>query len=137
MADSSNSLKPHLPATLRDREFQRFSRFIYDNVGIKMPPVKKTMLEARLQKRLKALGITTFEEYGEFVFSPEGRATELIHLIDVVTTNKTDFFREPGHFDFLVKTVLPSGMRLVLTFAGGSGFDGTLTRDVAFGPQLP
>ncbi len=108
MADSSNSLKPHLPATLRDREFQRFSRFIYDNVGIKMPPVKKTMLEARLQKRLKALGITTFEEYGEFVFSPEGRATELIHLIDVVTTNKTDFFREPGHFDFLVKTVLPS-----------------------------
>jgi len=108
VADSSNSLKPHLPATLRDREFQRFSRFIYDNVGIKMPPVKKTMLEARLQKRLKALGITTFEEYGEFVFSPEGRATELIHLIDVVTTNKTDFFREPGHFDFLVKTVLPS-----------------------------
>lgn len=108
MADSSNSLKPHLPATLRDREFQRFSRFIYDNVGIKMPPVKKTMLEARLQKRLKALGITTFEEYGEFVFSPDGRATELIHLIDVVTTNKTDFFREPGHFDFLVKTVLPS-----------------------------
>lgn len=35
------------------------------------------------------------------------------------------------------KTVLPSGMRLVLTFAGGGGFDGTLTRDVAFGPQLP
>ncbi|MBX9795025.1 MAG: general secretion pathway protein GspJ, partial [Burkholderiaceae bacterium] len=35
------------------------------------------------------------------------------------------------------KTVLPSGLRLVLTFAGGNGFDGTLTRDVAFGPQSP
>lgn len=35
------------------------------------------------------------------------------------------------------KTVLPSGLRLILTFAGGSGFDGTLTRDVAFGPQSP
>ncbi|MDO9313486.1 MAG: prepilin-type N-terminal cleavage/methylation domain-containing protein [Burkholderiaceae bacterium] len=35
------------------------------------------------------------------------------------------------------KTVLPSGLRLVLTFAGGQGFDGTLTRDVAFGPQSP
>lgn len=34
-----------------------------------------------------------------------------------------------------VRTVLPSGLRLVLTFAGGNGYDGTLTRDVAFGPQ--
>ena len=102
------SMKPHLSATLRDREFQLFSNFIYDNVGIKMPPAKKTMLEARLQKRLKALGIPSFEEYGNYVFSPDGRATELIHLIDVVTTNKTDFFREPGHFDFMVKTALPT-----------------------------
>lgn len=101
-------MKPHLSATLRDREFQLFSNFIYDNVGIKMPPAKKTMLEARLQKRLKALGIRSFEEYGDYVFSQEGRATELIHLIDVVTTNKTDFFREPAHFDFMVKTALPT-----------------------------
>ncbi|MHB8120849.1 MAG: CheR family methyltransferase [Desulfuromonadaceae bacterium] len=101
-------MKPHLSATLRDREFQLFSSFIYDNVGIKMPPAKKTMLEARLQKRLKALGIHSFEEYGDYVFSKEGRATELIHLIDVVTTNKTDFFREPAHFDFMVKTALPT-----------------------------
>lgn len=113
------SMKPHLSATLRDREFQLFSNFIYDNVGIKMPPAKKTMLEARLQKRLKALGIPSFEEYGNYVFSPDGRATELIHLIDVVTTNKTDFFREPGHFDFMVKTALPN----ILDGRGGSSRD--------------
>lgn len=113
------SMKPHLSATLRDREFQLFSNFIYDNVGIKMPPAKKTMLEARLQKRLKALGIPSFEEYGNYVFSPDGRATELIHLIDVVTTNKTDFFREPGHFDFMVKTALPT----ILDGRGGSSRD--------------
>jgi len=103
-----DSVRPHLPATLQDREFQRFSSLIYDSVGIKMPPAKKTMLEARLQKRLKALSITTFEKYGDYVFSPEGRSSELVHLIDVVTTNKTDFFREPGHFDFMVKTALPN-----------------------------
>jgi chemotaxis protein methyltransferase CheR len=108
VANSSDGLKPHLPATLRDREFQRFSSFIYDNVGIKMPPAKKTMLEARLQKRLKALGIASFEEYGDYVFSQEGRTGELVHLIDVVTTNKTDFFREPAHFEFMVKTALPA-----------------------------
>jgi len=73
-----------------------------------MPPAKKTMLEARLQKRLKAIGIPSFEKYGDYVFSPEGRASELVHLIDVVTTNKTDFFREPAHFEFLVKTAIPS-----------------------------
>lgn len=106
--NQDNSLKPHLPATLSDRGFQRFSSIIYDNVGIKMPPAKKTMLEARLQKRLKALGIPTFEEYGDYVFSQDGRTGELVHLIDVVTTNKTDFFREPAHFEFMVKTALPT-----------------------------
>lgn len=106
-----NNLKPHLPATLSDREFQRFSAFIYDHTGIKMPPAKKTMLEARLQKRLKANSISSFESYSEYVFSQEGRATELIHLIDVVTTNKTDFFREPAHFEYMVKTALPNIMK--------------------------
>lgn len=97
-----------IPAVLKDREFNRFSSFIYDEVGIKMPPAKKTMLEARLQKRLKALGIRTFEEYADYVFSSAGQGEELVHLIDVITTNKTDFFREPGHFDYLVKTAIPS-----------------------------
>lgn len=69
------------------------------------------MLEARLQKRLKSLSLETFEEYGEYVFSPEGWHDELVHLIDVVTTNKTDFFREPGHFEYLTQKVLPEIMR--------------------------
>ncbi len=93
---------------MKDKEFQQFSAFIYDTVGIKMPPAKKTMLEARLQKRLKALNIETFEAYSDFVFSPAGHDTELVHLIDVITTNKTDFFREPGHFDYLTNTALPT-----------------------------
>ena len=108
---------PLTTAILKDREFQRFSAFIYDKVGITLPPTKKTMLEARLQKRLKANSIHSFEEYSNYVFSQEGRAVELVHLIDVVTTNKTDFFREPGHFDFMVKTALPN---ILQTRGGGS-----------------
>src|SRR3954467_14560995 len=99
-----------IPAVLKDREFNRFSSFIYDEVGIKMPPAKKTMLEARLQKRLKALGTKSFEEYAEYVFNAKDRGEELVHLIDVVTTNKTDFFREPAHFDYLVKKAIPAQM---------------------------
>ena len=98
----------YTPSTMKDKDFQQFSSFIYDRVGIQLPPAKKTMLEARLQKRLKVLGFDTFTEYGQFVFSPEGQQAELVHLIDVVTTNKTDFFREPGHFDYLTAHTLPT-----------------------------
>src|SRR5512134_263964 len=89
-------------ASMSNREFGRFAEFIYDQCGIKMPPAKKTMLEARLQKRLRTLGMKGFQEYADYIFSREGAGLELVHLIDVVTTNKTDFFREPAHFDFLV-----------------------------------
>lgn len=93
--------------SMRTKEFDQFSALIYDEVGIKMPPAKKTMLEARLQKRLKVLGMHSFQEYSDFIFSPTGREQEIVHLIDVVTTNKTDFFREPQHFDFLVREAIP------------------------------
>lgn len=58
-------------------------------------------------KRLRALGMKSYKEYCTLLFSPEGRAHELIPLIDVIMTNKTDFFREPRHFDILVTRVLP------------------------------
>ncbi len=97
-------------AVLSEGDFARLSRFIHDQCGIKMPAAKKVMLEARLQKRLRHLGMNSCNAYCNYLFSPEGAATELTHMIDVVTTNKTDFFREPGHFEFLVKTALPEIM---------------------------
>ncbi len=71
-----------------------------------MPEAKHIMLQSRLQKRLRALGIPTFGEYVDYVFSPSGH-DEIIHMMDVVSTNKTDFFRENQHFEFLLDTVLP------------------------------
>jgi len=107
MNQESSHATPQL-CSMRNREFDQFSALIYDEVGIKMPPAKKTMLEARLQKRLKALGMHSFQEYSDFIFSQAGREQEIVHLIDVVTTNKTDFFREPQHFDFLVREAIPA-----------------------------
>ncbi len=111
MANTGQTAVPPL-CSMNAREFEQFSALIYNEVGIKMPPVKKTMLEARLQKRLKALGMHSFKEYAGFLFSPEGREQELIHLVDVVTTNKTDFFREPQHFDYLIREAIPAMQRL-------------------------
>lgn len=94
-------------AQLTQDEFDKLSRFIYKESGIKMPPVKRVMLQSRLQKRLRELSMTTFKEYCDYVFSKEGFNNEIIHMLDVVSTNKTDFFREPVHFDFLTDHVLP------------------------------
>lgn len=102
---------------LSDKQFTVLSRFIEDHCGIKMPPAKRLMLEARLRKRLRITGKASFKEYLEYVFSSAGVATELVHMVDQVTTNKTDFFREPHHFDFLVKTALPD---LMARYGAGS-----------------
>jgi len=98
-------------ATLSARDFGRLSRFIYDTCGIKMPEVKKTMLEARLQKRLRSLGMRSFTDYCDYLFAPEGLDRELVQMLDMVTTNKTDFFREPDHFSYLTQTVLPDRLK--------------------------
>lgn len=92
---------------LSGKNFAQLSKFIYAECGIKMPEAKKVLLEARLRKRLRILGMHSYSEYCDHLFSPEGTKTELIHMIDVVTTNKTDFYRESRHFDFLVQTALP------------------------------
>lgn len=97
------------PKSMTASDFERLSRFIYSHCGIKMPPVKKTMLESRLQKRLRLLGVRTFREYCDHVFGGNG-GDELVHMIDAVTTNKTDFFREPVHFTFLDEVVFPEYM---------------------------
>jgi chemotaxis protein methyltransferase CheR len=65
------------------------------------------MVQARLKKRLRALNMATFDEYTRYVFSNEGLDSEIIHIFDAVSTNKTDFYREPIHFSFLQEKVLP------------------------------
>ena len=92
---------------LSRQDFLRLSEFIHAECGIKISEGKKVMLEARFQKRLRLLGMTSFSDYCAYLFSPQGMECELYHMIDAVTTNKTDFFREPSHFDFLVNTILP------------------------------
>ncbi|HEY6872327.1 MAG TPA: protein-glutamate O-methyltransferase [Geobacteraceae bacterium] len=100
-------------------DFDRLSRFIRDACGITMPVTKKTMLEARLHKRLRALGTGSFADYCAYLFGASGGG-ERGRMIDLATTNKTDFFREADHFAFLAQRVLPEWVR-------GRGGAGRLT----------
>lgn len=90
-----------------DKEFTKLSMFIEKEVGIKLPPVKRSLLESRLQKRLKFHKIPDFSSYCDFVFNTEEGAVEIAEMIDAITTNKTDFMRESAHFEFMVHTALP------------------------------
>jgi len=97
--------------TMSQTDFSKLKEFIYNESGIKITDVKKTMLEGRLQKRLRILGMRSFSQYCDYLFSPQGIENELSNMIDQVTTNKTDFFREPGHFQYLISKVIPEIVR--------------------------
>ncbi|CAL74741.1 Chemotaxis protein methyltransferase [Bradyrhizobium sp. ORS 278] len=97
---------------MSDARFRALSQLIEAQVGIKMPAGKRFMLEGRLLKRVRALGLASVSAYVDALFDGHQFEDELIHLIDVVTTNKTDFFREPAHFDFLRQTAVPELMKL-------------------------
>ncbi len=95
-----------MSGTLTDQEFQLFKDLIYKEVGISLDSPKKTLLVSRLGKRLRELGLPTYQAYYDRVCG-KGGEEELTKLLDLVSTNKTDFFREQVHFDFLRDRVLP------------------------------
>lgn len=92
---------------LSQRNYQRISNLIGTEVGIKLPPGKRVMVEGRLRKRVRALGLGSFDEYCAQLFERDGMDQEWVHLVNAVTTNKTDFFREPEHFDVLESKLAP------------------------------
>lgn len=104
----SDTPRPVLQITLDRRRFDRLSTIITRELGIRMPPGKMTMLQSRLQRRMRELNMNSLDEYEQLLTPEKGPSDEMIHFFDVVTTNKTDFFREPQHFDHLSETALPT-----------------------------
>ena len=91
---------------LNDRQFNKISRIVYDPSCIDLKSGKEALVRARLAKRLRAIGMTSVEEYMRHIESNEG-ANELGFMLDIMTTNKTSFFREVAHFKYMEKEILP------------------------------
>ncbi len=89
---------------LREHEFDRLRRFIYERAGISLAPHKRQMASARLQRRLRSLGLRSFEAYLRLLSEPN-QHHERQHLVDLLTTNETYFYREPVHFEHLQELV--------------------------------
>ena len=93
---------------LASADFSRLATLIGDEVGIKLPPAKRLMVEGRLRKRVRTLGLASFADYCDYLFRRGGLDDERPYLINAVTTNKTDFFREPEHFTLLEHKLVPA-----------------------------
>jgi chemotaxis protein methyltransferase CheR len=92
---------------LRDADFRKIVQLVMDTAGIVLSDRKRPFVQGRLGRRLRALGMSDFRQYCNLLERPEGD-DERANLINAVTTNHTAFFREPHHFTYLTKTILPA-----------------------------
>jgi chemotaxis protein methyltransferase CheR len=92
--------------SITDGEFARFADLIRDQTGIHLRDHKRQLLVARLGQRLRELSLSTFSAYYDFL-ARDISGSELLTLINRVTTNKTSFFREPHHFEFIRSHLIP------------------------------
>ncbi|QSR34616.1 chemotaxis protein [Marinobacterium iners] len=87
--------------TLTAEDHLRVAQYVQSTAGIQLPEHKRNLIEARLRKRLRATGQSSFTAYLDLALSDADNEAEREWLLDAITTNKTEFFREPEHFRFL------------------------------------
>jgi chemotaxis protein methyltransferase CheR len=80
--------------------FEQFADIAYRRAGIRLAAGKEALVGARVAKRIRALGLQSPEQYLEHLVA-DGDGEELVHFLDVISTNFTSFFREPEHFTLL------------------------------------
>ncbi|XZE20460.1 CheR family methyltransferase [Pirellulaceae bacterium SH449] len=92
--------------SLTSKEYQTVKSLIYQFAGIALTDYKQVMVQGRLNKRMRKLEIDSYRAYLDYLQDPSN-TEEVTHFINVMTTNKTDFFREPHHFEYLARTAFP------------------------------
>ena len=99
-------LNSRMPS-LTDSEFSELVKIIYDKTRIQMTDHKRALVNARISKRLRALNMDSFKEYIDSLKNASDDE-EVTNFINAVTTNKTDFFRENKHFEYMKSSFLPA-----------------------------
>lgn len=94
--------------SINDSDLRYLTKLVYDYSGINLSAEKKIFIERKLNRRLSELGLETYRQYFDFLYIEENQNNEMVFLINELTTNKTDFFRESAHFDFIKNLIVPS-----------------------------
>ena len=92
---------------LTDSEFQIFSDYIFEKSGIHYTINKKTILQNRIRRRLRDLGLESYKEYFEIIKNKQMNDPEVVNFFNEVTTNETSFFRHDKQFKALEEMIIP------------------------------
>jgi chemotaxis protein methyltransferase CheR len=87
-------------------DFAFLARLAYERAGISLSDSKRNLVYGRLSRRLRALGLSSFGEYREFLEGGDG--SEIERFINSISTNHTKFFREDHHFKHFRASVAQS-----------------------------
>jgi chemotaxis protein methyltransferase CheR len=135
MSGPDTMLAPALSA----EDFGRVRRIAYERAGLAIPAGKEGLVRSRVSRRLRERRIATFAEYLNTVEAEGGQ--EMVKLIDLLTTNKTDFFREIAHFEYLQQHIVPriaaSGRPMRVWSAGCSSGEEPYTLSMVLHDVLP
>jgi chemotaxis protein methyltransferase CheR len=93
-------------APLSSAEFSQFQELILADAGIHLNHSKRALVESRLARRLRGLGFQSYSQYLRLLAGQPAKSPERQQMINCITTNKTDFFRENHHFEFLRDRVI-------------------------------
>lgn len=129
---------------INDKDFARFCGFVYERCGITLNDNKRDLVHSRLAKRLRALSLSSYDEYFDLLYKERDNQGEIVNLLDAISTNVTYFFREDKHFTFLVNKVIPelgggslgSGKRIRLWSAGCSTGEEPYSLAITFSENL-
>lgn len=92
---------------ISDKEFQAFRKLLFQEAGISLNDAKRALVASRLARRLRDFGFTSYAQYYNYLVEQDPDGHERVQMINCLTTNKTDFFRESHHFTFLREHILP------------------------------
>src|SRR6185369_3739524 len=116
-AETSADETLQYPAALfriSDKEFRAFRELIFTEAAIALSDAKRVLVCSRLSRRLRHYGFRTFSQYYDYLMNDDPGGSERLKMINCITTNKTDFFREMHHFDFLRNQFFPELRERVL-----------------------
>ena len=128
-----------MQATLDQQQFERIQQMVYQRCGIALQSGKEELVRTRLSKRLASVGMDSYEQYVKYV-AGDSSGKELAAMIDALTTNKTGFFREMKHFEYLRKiatNLVQKGRRVQIWSAGCSSGEEPFSAAMLLLEQVP
>lgn len=92
---------------IQDDDFIFFQNLVLKLAGIYLSEKKRDLLKTRLGPYLRNSHFKNYGEYRDYLEGLKENHPEWQSLINLLTTNKTDFFREPAHFEFIEEVLIP------------------------------